>query len=166
MPLRDLFVSIRSHSGQTCVITFSQPCWFPVSFPWRRMLRPRRAICWTSRCSLRSISAMPIPTSNIKRSRRPRAPAQRLDMCTITPHAGAAPTVNVTRIPLAAGTPPGKPACAEQLDARRGVASCNVIVRDSIVSVSLVSGRDGFATLSAAFRSHFERLFTPGSVRR
>ena len=95
-----------------------------------------------------------------------RAPAQRLDMCTITPHAGAAPTVNVTRIPLAAGTPPGKPACAEQLDARRGVASCNVIVRDSIVSVSLVSGRDGFATLSAAFRSHFERLFTPGSARR
>jgi hypothetical protein len=95
-----------------------------------------------------------------------RAPAQRLDMCTFTPHAGAAPTVNVMRMPLAAGTPPGKPACTEKLEAKRGIASCNVIARDSIVSVSLVSPRESFETLSAAFRSHFARLFTPGSARR
>ena len=94
------------------------------------------------------------------------APAQRIGMCTFTPHVGAAPTVNVMRIPLAAGTPPGKPVCTERLDGKVGIASCNVIARDSIVTVSLVSRRAGFETVSAAFRSHFERLFTPGSARR
>jgi hypothetical protein len=95
-----------------------------------------------------------------------QAPAQRLDMFTFTPRVGAAATVNVMRIPLAAGTPPGKPVCTEKLDAKVGIASCNVIARDSIVTVSLVSRRAGFETLSATFRSHFERLFRPDSARR
>lgn len=94
------------------------------------------------------------------------APAQRIDMCTFTPRAGAASTVSVMRIPLAAGTPPGKPVCNEKLDVRFGSANCNVIAGDSIVTVSLVSRRAGFETLGAAFRAHFERLFTTGSARR
>ena len=94
------------------------------------------------------------------------APAQRIDMCTFTPHVGNASSLSVTSVPLPPGSPPGKPVCIESSEGKVAMASCNVVARDSIVTVSLVSRRAGFETLSTALHSHFERLFMPGGTRR
>jgi hypothetical protein len=94
------------------------------------------------------------------------ATAQRIDTCTFTPHVGNTSTLSVMSIALAPGSPPGKPVCTEKSEAKVGMASCNVVARDSIVTVSLVSRRAGFETLSTALRTHFERLFTPGGARQ
>jgi hypothetical protein len=95
-----------------------------------------------------------------------QAPASRMDICTFTPRIGSTGSVSVTSMPLAKGIPPGKPVCTENSQDKIGIATCNVIAKGGIVTVSLVSRRAGFETLSAALRSHFERLFTPGSARR
>ena len=94
-----------------------------------------------------------------------QAPANRLDMCTFTPRIGSMSTLSLMSIPLAKGAPPGKPVCTEKSENKVGIAICNVIARDGIVTVSLVSRRAGFETLSAALRSHFERLFAPDNGR-
>lgn len=91
-----------------------------------------------------------------------QAPANRLDMCTFTPRVGTGASLSVMRLPLAKKMPPGKPICTDNSAEKFGLATCNVIVKDGILTVSLVSRRAGFETLSAALRSNFERLFTPG----
>jgi hypothetical protein len=95
-----------------------------------------------------------------------KAPASRMDVCTFTPHVGSASTLSLMRIPLAKGAPPGKPTCNEFPQDKIGIATCNVVTKDGMLTVSLVSRRAGFETLSAALRSHFDRLFAPGSARR
>jgi hypothetical protein len=95
-----------------------------------------------------------------------QAPANRLDMCIFTPRVGSTSSLSVMRVALASNAPPGKPACSENSMDKVGIATCNVIAKGSIVTVSLVSRRAGFETLSAALRSHVERLFTPDSARR
>jgi hypothetical protein len=92
--------------------------------------------------------------------------AQRLDTCTYTPHAGNASTLTLMRVPLARVTAPGKPVCQEGPDNRIGMTSCSVVVRGGIVTVSLVSRRAGFETLSAAFRANFDRLFNQDNASR
>lgn len=94
------------------------------------------------------------------------APANRLDMCTFTPHVGSMSTLSLMRIPLAKEPPPGKPVCTETTENKLGIANCNVVTKGGIVTVSLVSRQAGFETLNAAFRAHFERLFTPGRTLR
>ena len=95
-----------------------------------------------------------------------QAPANRLDMCTFTPRVGTGATLSVMRLPLAKKMPPGKPICTDNSAEKFGLATCNVTVKDSILTVSLVSRRAGFETLSAALRSNFERLFAPDNSRR
>ena len=95
-----------------------------------------------------------------------QAPASRMDVCTFTPHVGSASNLSLMRMPLAKSVPPGKPTCNEYPQDKIGIATCNVVTKDSILTVSLVSRRAGFETLSAALRSHFERLFMSEQARR
>ncbi|MBW8897693.1 MAG: hypothetical protein JF619_06165 [Massilia sp.] len=95
-----------------------------------------------------------------------QAPANRLDVCTFTPRVGSTSSLSVMRIPLAKQVPPDKATCTDNSTDKVGIATCNVIVKDGILTVSLVSRRVGFEALSAALRSHVERVFTPGNGRR
>ena len=97
---------------------------------------------------------------------RAQVPAQRLDMCTFTPRVGSVATLSLMRIPLARETTPAKPVCTEKWELKVGTANCNAVTRAAIVTVSLVSRRAGFETLSAAMRSHVERLFSPANAGR
>ena len=94
------------------------------------------------------------------------APANRLDMCTFTPHIGSMSTLSPMRIPLVKELPTGKPACTETTQSKLRMVNCNGVTKVGIVTVSLVSRSAGFETLNAAFRAHVERLFTPDNSRR
>ena len=116
------------------------------------------------------LAALNLEDANIKVEHKTiaataRVPADRMDVCTFTPHIGSTGTLSLMRIPLGKEVPPGKPVCDDHPQDKIGIATCNVIVKGGIVTVSLVSRRAGFETLSAALRSNFERLFTPGKGR-
>jgi hypothetical protein len=116
------------------------------------------------------LTALNLGDANTKVERKPipataQAPANHMDVCTFTPRIGSASTLSLMRIPFGKEVPPGKPFCSDHSQDKIGIATCNVMVRDGILTVSLVSRRAGFETLSAALRSHFERLFTPGKGR-
>jgi hypothetical protein len=117
------------------------------------------------------LTALNLGDANTKVEHKPipataQAPATQMDVCTFTPRIGGVSNLSLMRIPFGKEAPPGKPVCSDHSQDKIGIATCNVIVKDGIVTVSLVSRRAGFETLSAALRSHFERLFTPASVRR
>ena len=72
------------------------------------------------------------------------APANRLDMCTFTPHIGSMSTLSPMRIPLVKELPTGKPACTETTQSKLRMVNCNGVTKVGIVTVSLVSRLVGF----------------------
>jgi hypothetical protein len=87
-----------------------------------------------------------------------QAPAQQVDMGTITPRGGAAPSLNVTVMPLPANAAPARPVCNDSAVAGVGMASCFGVARDKMISVSLVSPKATFAGLNATLRARFGRV--------
>jgi hypothetical protein len=128
----------------------------------------------TAPCDLldqQMLTALNLGDANTKVEHKPipataQAPANRMDVCTFTPRIGSVSTLSVMSIPLGKEMPQGKPVCTERSENKVGIAYCHVMAKDSIVTVSLVSRRAGFETLSTVLRSHFERLFAPASARR
>jgi hypothetical protein len=82
------------------------------------------------------------------------------DICTITPRVGASPSLSVMVIALPPGSRPANPVCNGKTEGKVGMAYCSAVVKDRIVTVSLVSPAATFGTLHAALRSGFDRLVT------
>ncbi len=87
-----------------------------------------------------------------------QAPAQQVDMCTITPRVGAAPSLSVTVMPLPPDTAPARPVCNDSAVTGVGMASCFGVAGGKMVSVSLVAPAASFAALNATLRARFGRL--------
>jgi len=87
-----------------------------------------------------------------------QAPAQQIAMCTFTRRGGAAPSLSVMVTPLPPRTAPAKPVCNDSAVKGIGMASCFGVVKDAMVSVSLVAPLATFAGLNATLRTRFGRI--------
>jgi hypothetical protein len=87
-----------------------------------------------------------------------QAPAQQIAMCRFTPRVGAGASLSVMVTPLPARTTPAKAVCNDSAVKGVGMASCFGVVKDSMVSVSLVAPLATFAGLNATLRTRFERI--------